>query len=129
MNVPTTISQWSLWNPDTCGVISTSCLAQSGLSGGQRLVLEHVQRRAAQPAGFQRADERRLVDQAAPADVHQHRIILHQRQLALPDQADGLGRVRRGHDDDVGERELVGEAVRRHDRRDARRAPVDRCAA
>ena len=57
---------------------------QNGLSGRQRLVLEHVERGAADAVARERVDERRFVDQLSAADVDQQRVGRHDASSGAP---------------------------------------------
>jgi len=77
----------------------------------RRLVLEHVQRRAAQVPGLQRGHQRGLVDDRPAGSVHQERAALHPQQLGRADQVPRL-RVERAMDGKhVG---LLQELLERH---------------
>ena len=60
-----------------CGVTITLSIASSGLSGVDRLLLEHVERGAGDAARLQRGDQRRLVDDRSARDVDEIRGRLH----------------------------------------------------
>ncbi len=64
-----------------CGVTMTSSIASSGLAGVDRLLLEHVERRAGDAVRAQRLDQRRLVDDRTARDVDEIGGRLHQREL------------------------------------------------
>ena len=90
--------------PPTCGEISAPGWRQSGWSGGQRLRVGHVERRA-DPSGFQLGDQRIRVDQLAAGHVDQQRAVRQQRQFAGADHALGLRGVRGDDERDVGLRQ------------------------
>src|SRR5437879_12298380 len=55
----------------------------------ERLLREHVERRAAEPPVPQRADHRGIIDQLAPRDVDQERAALDAVRLRTSDPAPG----------------------------------------
>ena len=69
---------------------------------GRRLDREDVERRACEVPALERLRERVLVDDAAARGVDESRALLHQAQLALPDQSLGLGCERQMDRDEVG---------------------------
>src|SRR5581483_2353610 len=76
--------------------------ADQRVIGRGRLLLQHVQAGAGDPAVVEGADERLLVDDAAAGGVDQDRGRLHQAQLALPDQVAGTAGERDVDREEVG---------------------------
>ena len=60
-----------------CGVQTTLSSLKQRVIGGRRLLLEHVERRAAEVARRERLRERALVDDPAARAVHEERALLH----------------------------------------------------
>jgi len=73
----------------------------------QRLGIEHIERRADDPLGLQRLDERRLVDNQPARGVDEERGRLHQRELARADQPGRSWRQDEVDRDDVGATEKI----------------------
>ena len=94
-----------------CGVMTRFGVSYSGESGRQRLLAEHVEHGAADPARAQRAAERDLVDQPAPRDVDQPGVLAHLGHLLRTDEAGGLVGERRGDDDDVADAQQLAEVI------------------
>ena len=67
----------------------------------QRLVAEGVEHGAADAPLAQRAEQRPFVDEPAAGDVDEPGAGLHRRERRVVDHALGLGRERRGEDDEV----------------------------
>jgi hypothetical protein len=88
-------------------------------SGGQRLGVEHVERRAAELPARERRRDGRLVDDAAARGVDQDRAALHRREPSRVDEVPRRRDQRHVQRDDVGLREQRLETARL----DARVAP------
>ncbi len=81
------------------------------MSGGQRLGGHHVETGGGDATGAQSVDQRVLVDDGAPARVHQHGRRFHLRQSCGVDQTARRLRQRTGDDDHV---RLAQQVVQRH---------------
>nr|WP_246631266.1 hypothetical protein [Pseudonocardia nigra] len=79
--------------------------------GGQRLGLEHVERRAGEPARLQRRHERVEVDGGAAADVDEERRRRAPAQPGGVEQALGLRGLRDGDHHDVGAGKLLVQRI------------------
>ncbi len=77
---------------------------------GERLDRHHVERGAAEPAGIERRDERRLVDQRTARRVHQEGPLLHSGEGLRVEQAARRRQQRRMDRDKVGRLEQPLEA-------------------
>ena len=93
-----------------CGVTSRFGIpgSNSTLPSDGRLLRQHVDGRAAEIAALERGDQRVEIDQRASRGVDQERIGLHERELALADQARGRRRQR------AMQRQHVGDAQQLH---------------
>ena len=88
----------------------------------QRLVVEHIQRRMAQPPGPQRRDHRRLVHDRAARGVHQHRAGPQLRQPLGAEEAARLVGQQQMHRQHVASGKQRVQIDERHARRGLRRA-------
>ena len=98
--------------PAMCGVSSRFGQPASGDPAGERLLLEHVERRAAQAIRPERGGDRRFVDDAAARRVDQYRAGLHAREARGVDQMPRRGDQRHVQRDHVGLGEQRVEAAR-----------------
>ena len=81
----------SVDSPAAWGVATTFSKPQQGIRRVGRLLLEHVQAGAGDPAGLEGPREGGLVDDAAAAAVDEVRGALHRPELALAQEVPGLG--------------------------------------
>ncbi len=65
---------------------------EEGMVDGKRLLLEHVERRAADVPVSEPLDEHVLIDESAASGVDKQRVVVHRRGRVAVDKASGLRR-------------------------------------
>ena len=93
-------------------MITTFGCAHSGLSSGSGSVSKTSSTAAAERPVVERPQQGGLVDDRAPADVHEERARPHGAEEDVVDKVLGRGVGRRAEDDDIGLGEDVRQAVR-----------------